>query len=107
MSLFKSKRGRRNIRKKAVELEEEGAEGENEGTEATEVLPTNGETRPPPSQPNVSTAPTKKKETKSSLLSFEDELADEGPEFRVKKTTLSRRAAKMAEKGKKEKKHKK
>ena len=57
MSLFKSKRGHRNIRKKAVELEEEGAEGENEGTEATEVLPTNGET---PSQPNVSTAPTKK-----------------------------------------------
>ena len=48
-----------------------------------------------------------RKETKSSLLSFEDELADEGPEFRVKKTTLSRRAAKMAEKGKKEKKHKK
>ena len=60
MSLFKSKRGRRNIRKKAVELEEEGVEGEKEGTEATDVLATNGETRPPPSQTNISTAPTKK-----------------------------------------------
>ena len=178
MSLFKSKRGRRNIRKKAVELEEEGVEGEKEGTEATDVLATNGETRPPPSQTNISTAPTKKyaltvlvsrymerlsmdtneirtplylfsqeqflyaiqekdtsladvlhcpisvlirgaslKETSfvccegrkeaRSLLSFEDELADEGPEFRVKKTTLSRRAAKMAGKDRKEKKHKK
>ncbi|CAI8017351.1 hypothetical protein GBAR_LOCUS10546 [Geodia barretti] len=106
MSLFKSKRGRRNIRKKAVELEEEGVEGEKEGTEATDVLATNGETRPPPSQTNISTAPTKKKEARS-LLSFEDELADEGPEFRVKKTTLSRRAAKMAGKDRKEKKHKK
>ena len=39
-----------------------------------------------------------------SVLSFEDELADEGPEFKVKKTSLSRRLAKMAEREKKEKK---
>ena len=41
-----------------------------------------------------------------SLLSFEDELAEEGPEFKVKKTNLSRRAAKITEKDKKEKKSK-
>ena len=38
-----------------------------------------------------------------SLLSFEDELADEGPEFKVKKTNLSRRAAKITEKDKEKK----
>ena len=47
----------------------------------------------------------RRRETRA-LLSFKDELADEGPEFKVKKTNLSRRAAKMTERerrGKKEK----
>lgn len=39
-------------------------------------------------------------------MSFDDELADEGPEFKVKKTSLSRRAAKMTERERKEKKTK-
>ena len=39
-------------------------------------------------------------------MSFDDELADEGPAFQVKKTSLSRRAAKMAEKERREKKMK-
>ena len=48
---------------------------------------------------------SRRKESRS-LLSFDDDLADEGPEFKVKKTSLSRRAAKMAEREKKEKKTK-
>ena len=37
------------------------------------------------------------------LLSFEDELAEDGSEFKLKKTSLSRRAAKMALRDKREK----
>ena len=62
MSLFRSKRGRRNIRKKAVELEEDGDEGESGQTASPVGTETsaNGETRPEPSQPSVSAAPVKK-----------------------------------------------
>ena len=41
-----------------------------------------------------------------ALLSFGDELAGEGPEFRVKKSSHSRRAAKMAERERKARKRK-
>ena len=55
---------------------------------------------------STSSATCRYRNESRALLSFNDELNDEGPEIKLKKTSQSRRAAKIAERERREKKMK-